>query len=140
MHERRIALTTTAVVVFAVTTVIAAGQKAADDPWTIPAGASQEANPIAASPAVVAKGKKIFESKCQRCHGKDGAGHGPEADPEHPAGNFTDRLRVAFNPDGVMFYKIWNGRESPKMPSFRKEGLSKEDVWTVIHFVKTFRK
>jgi len=39
-----------------------------------------------------------------------------------------------------MFYKIWNGRESPKMPSFRKEGLSKEDVWTVIHFVKTFRK
>ena len=140
MHQRRTLLPLTAVVIIGVTTLIAGAQKAADDPWNVPAGASQELNPVKDTPTVIEKGRKIFESKCQRCHGKDGRGRGPEADPEHPAGNFTDRLRVAFNPDGVMFYKIWNGRESPKMPSFRKEGLSKEDVWTVIHFVKTFRK
>jgi hypothetical protein len=57
------------------------------------------------------------------------------------AGNFTDRMRVAFNPDGVMFYKVWNGRSTaPKMPSFKSEGLSKDDVWTVIRFVNTLRK
>ena len=53
--------------------------------------------------------------------------------------DFTDPARAARNPDGVMFYKIWNGRKSPKMPAVKTEGLSKDDVWTVIHFVKTFR-
>jgi mono/diheme cytochrome c family protein len=111
----------------------------AQSDWTIPAGAAQEQNPVTVSPDVLEKGRKIFQNNCQRCHGRDGRGRGPDADPEHPAGNFTDPLRLAFNPDGVMFYKIWNGRESPKMPAFRKEDLSRNDVWTVIHFVKTFR-
>ena len=124
-------------------TLAAEDKKQADSQssdWTIPANAAMELNPMSASPEVLAHGRKIFESKCQRCHGGDGRGHGPEADPDHPAGNFTDRLRAAFNPDGVMFYKIWNGRQSPKMPAFSKDDLSKEDVWTVIQFVKTFRK
>lgn len=142
MPETKGPLATMALIVAAVVTLTGGGQKAgkAQSDWTIPASASQELNPIVASPDVLAKGKKIFESKCQRCHGKDGRGHGPDAEADHPAGNFTDRLRAALNPDGVMFYKIWNGRESPKMPGFRKEGVSKEEVWMVIHFVKSFRK
>lgn len=108
--------------------------------WTIPPTATQLQNPVPSSPDVVAKGRKIFESKCQRCHGRDGRGNGPDAEADHPAGNLTDRLRAAFNPDGVMYYKIWNGRESPKMPAFRNEGMSADEVWAVVHFVKTFRK
>jgi mono/diheme cytochrome c family protein len=107
--------------------------------WTIPPGAAQEANPIAASPEVIAKGKKLYEDNCQKCHGKSGKGDGPDADPDHMPDDFTDPARAARNPDGVMFYKIWNGRKSPKMPAVKTEGLSKDDVWTVIHFVKTFR-
>ena len=38
-----------------------------------------------------------------------------------------------------MFYKIWNGRKSPKMPAQKTEGLTKDDVWTVIHYAKSFR-
>ena len=142
MPDTRVPLTTMAVIVAAVATLIAGGPQAAYTPsdWTIPATASQEHNPIAVSTDVLEKGRKIFESRCQRCHGKDGKGHGPEADHEHPAGNFTDRMRAAFNPDGVMFYRIWNGRDTPKMPAFRKDGMSRDEVWTVIHFVKTFRK
>jgi mono/diheme cytochrome c family protein len=130
------------VLVTAAALLVAKDQKAPDaqSDWTIPANAAMEVNPLSASPEVLAQGRKIFESRCQRCHGRDGRGHGPEADPDHPAGNLTDRLRAAFNPDGVMFYKIWNGRQSPKMPAFKKEDLSKDDVWTVIQFVKTFRK
>jgi mono/diheme cytochrome c family protein len=109
--------------------------------WTIPAEAAREPNPIAASPEILAKGEKIYHGKCQRCHGKEGKGNGPDADPDKPAGNFTDRMRVAFNPDGVMFYKVWNGHaEKPKMPAFKSEGLSKDEVWTVIRFVNTLRK
>ncbi len=132
----------TAALTTAAATLGAEDPKRADaqSDWTIPANAELEMNPIAPTPEVLAQGRKIFESHCQRCHGKDGRGHGPESDPDHPAGNLTDRLRAAFNPDGVMFYKIWNGRQSPKMPAFRKEDLSKEEVWTVIQFAKTFRK
>jgi hypothetical protein len=40
-----------------------------------------------------------------------------------------------------MFYKVWNGRSiAPKMPAFKSEGLSKDEVWTVIRFVNTLRK
>lgn len=107
--------------------------------WTIPAGAAQEANPVQASPELLEKGKKVYASKCQRCHGPAGKGDGPDADPDAPPDDLSDSARAARNPDGVMFYKIWNGRKSPKMPAFADE-LSKDDVWTVVHYAKSLRK
>lgn len=134
-----------AIVVLGIAGLVAQAQDASSDDrnkgWTVPADARNEINPIAASPEILTKGEKIYRSKCQRCHGKEGRGDGPDADRDKPAGNFTDRMRVAFNPDGVMFYKVWNGHaEKPKMPAFKSEGLSKDEVWTVIRFVNTFRK
>ena len=109
--------------------------------WTIPAGASQEPNPIAASPDILSKGKELYEKKCQKCHGKEGKGDGPDADADMPPEDLTDASRAGRNPDGVMFYKVWNGRAiAPKMPAFKSEGLSKDEVWTVIRFVNTLRK
>ena len=107
--------------------------------WTIPPGAAKEANPIAVSADVLAKGKKLYEDNCQKCHGKQGKGDGPDADPDNMPEDLSDPGRAKRNPDGVMFHKIWNGRKSPKMPAAKSEGLSKDDVWTVIHFAKTFR-
>jgi mono/diheme cytochrome c family protein len=108
--------------------------------WTIPAGAAQEQNPIASSPETLAKGKKLYTSKCERCHGDNGKGDGPDADSDNPPEDLTDSSRAARNPDGVMFYKVWNGRKSPKMPAFKSEGLTKEDVWTAVLYTKTLRK
>jgi mono/diheme cytochrome c family protein len=108
--------------------------------WTIPAGATRETSPLASSPEVVRDGLKIYQNQCQRCHGKTGTGNGPDADPLHPAGNLTDPIRAGFNPDGVMFYKVWNGRDTPKMPAFRLEGMTRTDVWTVIGYVKSLRR
>ena len=116
-----------------------AARQANPDSWQIPPGAPDEKNPIAVSDKVIAAGKQIYGSKCQRCHGPGGLGDGPDADPDHRPDNLTDNSRAARNPDGVMFYKIWNGRKKPKMPAFNTE-LSKDEVWTVVHFVKTFRK
>jgi mono/diheme cytochrome c family protein len=140
-----LAVAAAAIVVFGIAGLVAQTQETGSDDrnkgWTIPADAAREANPIAASPEILTKGEKIYRGKCQRCHGKEGKGDGPDADPEKPAGNFTDRMRVAFNPDGVMYYKIWNGRPiKPKMPAFKSEGLSKDEVWTVIRFVNTLRR
>src|SRR5207248_1563181 len=107
--------------------------------WTIPPTAAKEANPITVSDQVVAKGKDLYKSKCQKCHGPTGKGDGPDADVKHKPGNLTDASRASRNPDGVMFYKIWNGRKSPKMPAQKGE-MTKDEVWTVIHYVKTLRK
>jgi mono/diheme cytochrome c family protein len=107
--------------------------------WTIPAGAAKEQNPIVETPELLQKGERLYRSKCQRCHGRDGRGDGPDADPEKPAGNLTDRIRAAFNPDGIVFYKVWNGRSSPKMPAFKSD-ISRDEVWTIVHYMKGFRK
>jgi mono/diheme cytochrome c family protein len=107
--------------------------------WHIPQGAVTEPNPEPPSAATLARGQSLYKAKCQRCHGLDGSGHGPETDPNHPAGDLTDGSRASRNPDGVLFYKIWNGRASPKMPAMKTD-ISRADVWTVVLYVKTLRK
>ena len=89
---------------------------AGSDGWHIPEGAAVEPNPEALNPDAIAKGRSVYRAKCQRCHGADGAGNGPEADPDHPPANLTDARRASRNPDGVLFYKIWNGRANPRCP------------------------
>jgi mono/diheme cytochrome c family protein len=118
---------------------VAIAQGDRSDGWQIPAGAADEQSPIQPTPDVLAKGKAIFKSKCQRCHGATGVGNGPDADPDHSPGDLTDGKRASRNPDGVMFYKVWNGRAKPKMPAFKTD-ISRTEVWTVIQFVKTLRQ
>jgi mono/diheme cytochrome c family protein len=109
------------------------------DTWKIPAGADAEKSPLTLSPAVIAAGQKLFVGKCQRCHGKQAKGNGPDAEPEHEKDmDLTVAARADKNPDGVVFYRIWNGRTSPKMPAFSKE-LSKEQAWALVAYVQTLR-
>lgn len=109
------------------------------DGWQIPASATTESNPQPNNAVVLAKGQSLYKAKCQRCHGADGSGRGPEADPNHPAGDLTNERVAARNPDGVMFYKIWNGRAKPKMPPMKAD-LTRTDVWIVVQYVKTLRR
>jgi mono/diheme cytochrome c family protein len=116
-----------------------ADSQSASDGWTIPKDAAAQSNPIALTPALSSKAQSLYKSKCQRCHGAAGRGDGPDADPEHSPGDLTDSTRASRNPDGVIFYKVWNGRSKPKMPAFKTD-ISREDVWTLVHYVKTLRK
>jgi mono/diheme cytochrome c family protein len=118
---------------------VAAAPAADDSGWQIADRAETERNPVPLDRGVLARGETLYRSKCQRCHAVDGRGHGPEADPNHPAGDLTDARRTSRNPDGVMFYKIWNGRAKPKMPAMKAD-LPPADVWTIIHYVKTLRR
>ena len=63
----------------------------------------------------------------------------PVADPDHREDmNLTDAQRADRNPDGVVFYKVWNGRSRPKMPAF-KDKLTKEQVWMLVGYVQSLR-
>lgn len=125
-------------VTFAAGAVAAREAPGHSEGWQIPEGAEHERNPVPVDAATIASGQRLYRSKCQRCHGLDGTGSGPEADPDHAPGNLTDASRAARNPDGVIFYKIWNGRTRPKMPAMKAE-LDRIEVWTVIQYVKTLR-
>ena len=78
---------------------------------------------------LLAAGKAIFKEKCQKCHGPGGKGDGPDADPDAQEDmDLTNPKRAARNTDGVVFYKVWNGRKKPKMPA-QKDELTKEQIW-----------
>ena len=127
---------------FALPSVHAAQQEASNpNGWHIPPDADQEKNPVAGDPKAIAAGKELFMKTCKRCHGPGGLGDGPDADPDTQQDmDLTVAKRAARNPDGVVFYKIWNGRTKPKMPSQQKEGLTKDQVWQIVAYVQTLRK
>jgi mono/diheme cytochrome c family protein len=129
-------------IIIAGRTSLAAGQTAPPpnaDSWVVPANAATEQNPVAVNDKVLKEGLKLYGSKCERCHGSTGKGDGPDADPDRPPADLADADRAAKNPDGILFYKIWNGRKNPNMPPMKME-LSRPQVWTVIHYVKKFRE
>jgi mono/diheme cytochrome c family protein len=108
--------------------------------WQLPPEAPDTKNPLPVDDTLLATGKKVFGDKCQKCHGPQGLGDGPDADPEHAEDmNLTNPKRADRNPDGVVFYKVMNGRRNPKMPAFKDE-LSKDQVWAVVAYVQTLRK
>ena len=104
--------------------------------WTIPEGGKDEKSPLKPTADVLRKGKSLFQGNCQKCHGPEGKGDGPDS--KEPAADLTDDFRTPLNPDGILYYKVWNGHP-PAMPA-HKSKLSKDEVWTVVEYIKTLRK
>ena len=101
--------------------------------WTIPNGAANEKNPLTVSPAVLKKGESLYKSNCRGCHGPKGLGDGPNVDAKdrtHRPAN----LAISRNPEGVVFYKMWNGRKDPDMPEF-KSRMTRNEAWAIVAYV-----
>jgi mono/diheme cytochrome c family protein len=111
-----------------------------NDGWTVPADAEAKKNPSPVDARMLATGKTIFKNKCEKCHGPNGRGDGPDADPDHQKDmDLTAAGRAAKNPEGVMFYKVANGRTKPKMPPFKDE-LTEQQIWSVVAYAQSLRK
>jgi mono/diheme cytochrome c family protein len=106
--------------------------------WTIPEGGKEEKSPLKSSPATIKKARGLFTANCQKCHGPEGKGNGPDSNPQHPAADLTDEFRTELNTEGILFHKIWNGHP-PDMPAFKSK-LTKDDVWTLVELLKVLRK
>lgn len=122
--------------------LIARQQPAAAQPkgWILGEDADTKKNPLIADAVTLAAGKSIYKDKCQRCHGPGGLGDGQDSDPDAREDmDLTLAKRAARNPDGVVYYKVANGRRSPKMPAFKDE-LNEQQLWTVVTYAQTLRK
>ena len=106
--------------------------------WTIPQGATDEKNPLTSTPELLKKGESLYKSNCAGCHGPAGLGDGPNVDrrdrKDRPA-----NLTLSRSPEGVVFYRAWNGRKDPDMPAF-KSRMTKDEVWTVVAYVMSLRR
>ena len=105
--------------------------------WTIPDGGKEEKSPLKPTADVLKKGKALFGTNCQKCHGPLGKGDGPDSSKDSPAADLTDEFRIDLNPEGVLYYKIMNGHP-PSMPAFKSK-LTKSDTWTLVEHLKSIR-
>ena len=120
----------------------AAAIEAAQNPasgWHLPADADQKKNPHPVDETLLATGRAVYKDKCARCHGPGGLGDGPDADPDSRKNmDLTNGTRSDQNADGVVFYKLWHGRQEPRMPAFEDQ-LTKEQAWAIVAYTQTLR-
>jgi mono/diheme cytochrome c family protein len=118
----------------ALSLAFAAGAAAQYQGWTIPEGAKEEKSPLKNASDAANKGKSLYSTNCAKCHGPQGKGDGPDSD---HAADLTDEYRTELNPEGVLYYKIWNGH-AQDMPAFKSK-LTKDEVWSLVAYLKQLR-
>ena len=101
-------------------------------PWPVPDNYKTMKNPVKFDKSAAAA---LYSKHCKSCHGSDGLGDGPKAAQlETPCGDFSS---AAFQKqsDGALFYKTLEGRED--MPSYKKKIPDEEDIWQLVHYMRT---
>ena len=78
--------------------------------------------------------KKIYEERCQSCHGARGRGDGPMATDMYPKPTDLSHPQLADKSDGAIFKRISEGKRP--MPSY-KNRLSEEQRWLLVSYVRT---
>lgn len=94
------------------------------------------ANPLEATPAVLAHGKFVYDNVCSTCHGPKGAGDGAvTALFPKPPSLMTQKVRDW--PDGQLFHRPMRGQNS--MPSHSRQ-VDQQDSWSVVHYIRALQK
>jgi cbb3-type cytochrome c oxidase subunit III len=85
----------------------------------------------------VARGKSVYELRCNFCHGDDGKGGGRDLGINLRNSTVQNLLKPE-----LLARTVLHGRQGTPMPSFgpESEGLSNEEIADVIAYVKTLGK
>jgi len=107
-------------------------------PWPVPDNYKTMKNPVKSDATSIATGKELWGQHCKSCHGAKGLGDGPKAAQLKPeAGDFS-KADVLAQPDGSLFYKTSEGRDD--MPSFKKKIPDADERWSLVNYMRTFKK
>jgi mono/diheme cytochrome c family protein len=93
----------------------------------VPARASEQANPYAASDEATRAGAKLYSRQCAACHGRDARGMG-----KAPA-LISPFVREAS--PGALFWLLRNGAVFHGMPSFAH--LPDQQRWQIVTYLKS---
>lgn len=107
-------------------------------PWPVPEKDKKMKNPVASDAESLKTGKSLWNMHCKSCHGSKGLGDGSKAaqlktDP----GDFS-KADVQNETDGTLFFRTSVGRDD--MPSFKKKIADADDRWSIINYMRTFKK
>ncbi len=109
-----------------------------------PANLLTKTNPLPSSTGAIKAGKELFLKgvqpvACVMCHGELGDGKGlMGAAFVPPPRNFTCGTMMRDLPDGQLFWIIKNGSPGTGMMAF--PGLPDEQVWQLIHYIRSLAK
>jgi mono/diheme cytochrome c family protein len=107
-------------------------------PWAVPENFKSKKNPVAPGADAIAAGKALWSTHCKSCHGTKGLGDGSKAAQlKTEPGDFS-KADFQAQPDGALFYKSHEGRDD--MPSFKKKIPDADDLWSLVHYMRTFKK
>jgi cytochrome c oxidase cbb3-type subunit 2 len=116
--------------------------------------AEPQGKPIAIPPApaftpeLVTRGKAVWDKmQCASCHGDGGKGDGPSASTLHddwgypitPRDFTTGPLKVGDTPEDL-YRTFLTGLTGSPMPSFAEAGLTPDDAWALVAYVRSLRK
>ena len=104
--------------------------------FAVPRAVRNTANPIPASPEVIAAGRSHFADHCASCHANDGSGNtemGQGLFPKAP-----DMATVSQElTDGELFYFIEQGVRFTGMPAWGTGTPAGEEAsWHLVHFIR----
>ncbi len=100
----------------------------------IPAADAAKVNPVKATPASLAKARKMYGYDCAMCHGATGNGKGDVA-PSTPLKDYTDPASLRDLTDGQLFYIIQNGRGQMPGEAGRQND---QEIWNMVILVRSF--
>jgi mono/diheme cytochrome c family protein len=110
----------------------------AKKPWVVPDAFKNKKNPVASNAESLAAGKALWSTHCKSCHGTKGMGDGSKAAQlKTEPGDFSKATEQAQS-DGSLFYKTSEGRDD--MPSFKKKIADEDDRWSLVNYIRTFKK
>jgi mono/diheme cytochrome c family protein len=107
-------------------------------PWPVPDNYKNMKNPVATNAESIAAGKALYNQHCKSCHGAKGLGDGSKAAQlKTEPGDFSAGAFHAQS-DGALFYKTSEGRDD--MPAFKKKIPDADERWSVVNYMRTFKK
>jgi mono/diheme cytochrome c family protein len=101
----------------------------------IPAEAKRAANPLPATPAVLADGRAHFADHCASCHANDGSGDTKLGRSLYPRAPDMRKAGTQGLSDGALFYIIENGVKLTGMPAWGADGHA-EASWALVHLIR----
>ena len=87
-------------------------------------------------PAVIARGKAVYQIYCAQCHGYNYDGNGTVGQSFYPLPTDLRSAKVQNSPEGVLFQNVRYGVPDGRQPPLHAT-ITVNDRWRVVAFVKS---